>query len=276
MVTTANAFSLDASASRPRRTRAGRRRDLVRRAKYRVAGPDPGRSVTRTDTPGTRASHGRGRPAAGLRHRRRPVMGRLGPSRAAANKKARAEARARPRKASLRTLCSAEPALQGGTGTRTLRSLIVLLTLAVAGLRHGLAARGAGDGEQGSRRAEALELFLPELRGRGPVLLLHPGDELHVRTRLIERRLAALAGGVVEIKGFLEDEEVRAAVQQGVMDLGVGGEPAGLLLLQRLAPGGPREWWLPCPGALTRWTCSSADVSAYPNVPQPSRLSANG
>src|SRR5438552_7205747 len=95
MVTTANAFSLDASASRPRRTRAGRRRDLVRRAKYRVAGPDPGRSVTRTDTPGTRAAHGCGRPLRrSLRHRRRPAMGGLGPTRAAANKKARAEARA--------------------------------------------------------------------------------------------------------------------------------------------------------------------------------------
>src|SRR5438105_801041 len=36
IVTTATAFSLDASASRPRRALAGRRRDLVKRAKYRA------------------------------------------------------------------------------------------------------------------------------------------------------------------------------------------------------------------------------------------------
>src|SRR5438105_15779223 len=90
MVTTANAFSLDASASRPRRTRAGRRRDLARRAKYRAARPDPRRSVTRTDSSGTRGATAG---AAARPRQRRRTAGRLeraGAQRAAENKKARA------------------------------------------------------------------------------------------------------------------------------------------------------------------------------------------
>ena len=107
------------------------------------------------------------------------------------------------------------PTREGAQGGRVVRRKTQLL--------HGVTARrrfsrgGGAAGPDGRGRVEAFQLLAPELPGGRLVPTAQPLDEITVRARGGEPRLASLAQRAVKLKDLFEQEQARAAVEQRVV-----------------------------------------------------------